>query len=136
MKIFLSRSMIGIFFGSFITVISTNSIVYFGDKGMLDGDLFLKNSIGFMLCGWLFSVSSLFFENQKLRITQQTALHFATVVVLYFILAFGIGWIPFNFISFILAIALFSGIYLFIWTACYFYFKHQMKKINEELDLL
>lgn len=136
MKTFISRSMTGIFFGAFITVITSNSIVLFSDRNLLDGDLFLKNSIGFMLCGWLFSVSSLYFENQRLRLIQQTALHFATVIVLYFILAFGIGWIPFNFISFLLAIAIFIAIYTISWTSFYFYFKYQMKKLNEELDLL
>ncbi|MEG0439839.1 MAG: DUF3021 domain-containing protein [Solibacillus sp.] len=136
MKTFISRSMTGIFFGAFITVIISNSIVLFSDRNLLDGEIFLKNSIGFMLCGWLFSVSSLYFENQRLRLTQQTALHFATVIILYFILAFGIGWIPFNFTSFFIAMALFILIYSVSWTACYFYFKHQMKKLNEELDLL
>lgn len=136
MKTFLTKSIFGIFFGAFITVIFTSSIVLFSDRTTLDGDLFLKNAIGFMLCGWLFSVSSLYFENQRLRLIQQTTLHFVTVIILYFILAFGIGWIPFNFTSFLLAIALFMLIYAISWTAFYFYFKQQMKKLNEELDLL
>ncbi|ATP41075.1 hypothetical protein CSE16_14005 [Solibacillus sp. R5-41] len=136
MKNFLFRSMIGIFFGAFLTVILTNSIVLFSDKSMLEGELYTKNSIGFMLCGWLFSVSSLYFENQNLRLIQQTVFHFVTVIILYFILAFGIGWIPFNFTSVLLAIAIFVLIYSVSWTVCYLYFKHQMKKLNEELNLL
>lgn len=136
MKTFLFRSLIGIFFGAFIIVIVTNSIVLFSDKSMLNGELFMKNSIGFISCGWLFSVSSLYFENQNLRLIQQTVLHFVTVIILYFILAFGIGWIPFNFMSMLVALAIFVLIYSISWTVCYFYFKHQMKKLNEELDLL
>ena len=37
MKTFLFRSIIGIFFGAFLAVILTNSVVYFADKEMLDG---------------------------------------------------------------------------------------------------
>ena len=45
MKTFLFRSMIGIFFGAFLAVVVTNSIVYFGGESMIDGSLFLKNSL-------------------------------------------------------------------------------------------
>ena len=107
MKTFLFRSMIGIFFGAFIAVMLTNSIVYFGEKEVLDGQLFLKNSLGTIFCGWFFTVSPLYFENSNLRLSQQTGLHFVTVFVLYFILAFGIGWIPFTMKSFLLMLGLF-----------------------------
>ena len=86
MKTFLFRSMIGIFFGAFLAVILTNSVVYFGNQDVLDGQIFLKNSLGSIFCGWFFTVSPLYFENTKLRLSQQTGLHFVTVVVLYFIL--------------------------------------------------
>ena len=43
MKTFLFRSMIGIFFGAFLAVVVTNSIVYFREESMIDGSLFLKN---------------------------------------------------------------------------------------------
>ena len=52
MKIFLFRSMIGIFFGAFIFVMVTNSIVYFGEKEALDGQLFLKKLAWYHLL-WL-----------------------------------------------------------------------------------
>ena len=81
MKTFLFRSMIGIFFGAFLAVIVTNSIIYFGKQEVLDGQIFMKNSLGSIFCGWFFTVSPLYFENTKLRLSQQTALHFATVVV-------------------------------------------------------
>ncbi|WP_172370606.1 DUF3021 domain-containing protein [Sporosarcina jiandibaonis] len=133
MKTFLFRSMIGIFFGAFLAVIVTNSVVYFGNQDMLDGQLFMKNSLGSIFCGWFFTVSPLYFENPKLRLTQQTGLHFATVVVLYFILAFGIGWVPFTLKSFLVALLVFIVFYLFFWIAFYLYFRKQAQKLNEEL---
>lgn len=136
MKTFLFRSMIGIFFGAFLAVLFTNLIVLFGEQDLIDGQLFLKNSLGSIFCGWFFTVSPLYFENPKLRLAQQTGLHFLTVVILYFILAFGIGWVPFEWSSFFSAIVLFAGFYLIFWAAFYLYFRNQAKKLNDELDLL
>ncbi|MHA6259926.1 DUF3021 domain-containing protein [Sporosarcina sp. CAU 1771] len=133
MKTFLFRSMIGVFFGAFLAVVLTNSIVYFGNEEMLDGKLFLKNSLGSIFCGWLFTVSPLYFENMKLRLSQQTALHFGTVIVFYFILAFGIGWIPFTIKSFLFMLGIFIAFYCVIWTAFYLHFRNQAKKLNAEL---
>lgn len=136
MKTFLYRSIIGIFFGAFIAVIFTNSVILFSGKDILDGQLFLKNSLGSIFCGWFFTVTPLFFENASLRLSQQTALHFMTVVILYFILAFGIGWIPFTMKSFLLAIGLFIISYSVFWTSFYIYFKKQAQKLNAELNEL
>lgn len=134
MKTFLFRSMIGIFFGAFLAVILTNSVVYFGGQDVLDGPLFFKNSLGSIFCGWFFTVSPLYFENTSLRLSQQTGLHFITVVILYFILAFGIGWIPFTVKSFVLTLGLFLVVYAIFWTAFYLYFRNQAKKLNAELN--
>ncbi|WP_318617778.1 DUF3021 domain-containing protein [Sporosarcina sp. YIM B06819] len=136
MKTFIFRSMIGIFFGAFLAVILTNSIVYFGEQDILDGALFLKNSLGLIFCGWFFTVSPLYFENTNLHLSQQTGLHFITVVILYFILAFGIGWIPFTMKSFLLMLGLFIGVYIIFWTAFYLYFRYQSKKLNADLSEL
>ena len=134
MKTFLFRSMVGIFFGAFLAVIATNLIIYFGNQDVLDGQLFMKNSLGSIFCGWFFTVSPLYFENTKLRLSQQTALHFATVVVSYFILAFGIGWVPFTMKSFLVTLAIFIAFYSIFWTVFYLYFKKQAQKMNAELD--
>lgn len=134
MKTFIFRSLMGIFYGAFLAVIITNSVVIFGEKDVLDGQLFLKNSLGFIFCGWFFTVSPLYFENTNLRLSQQTGLHFITVIVLYFILAFGIGWIPFTMTSFMLMLGLFIVVYAIFWTAFYLYFRNEAKKLNEELN--
>ena len=134
MKTFLFRSIVGIFFGAFLAVIVTNSVVYFGNQDVLDGRVFLKNSLGSIFCGWFFTVSPLYFENTKLRLSQQTGLHFATVVILYFVLAFGIGWIPFTMKSSLVMLVAFVVFYLIFWTSFYLYFRKQAQKLNEELD--
>ena len=133
MKSFLIRSMMGIFFGSFLSIIMTYTVVLSGQE-TLDSGLFLKNSLGTILCGWFFTASTLYFENHKWTLRRQTAMHFATVTVLYFVLAFGIGWFPFTVPSFLLMLAVFLIFYVLFWTAFYLYFKNQAKKLNAELN--
>lgn len=134
MNTFLFRSMIGIFYGAFLAVILTNSFVYFGGQDVLDGQLFLKNSLGSIFCGWFFTVSPLYFEITNLRLIQQTVLHFITVFILYFILAFGIGWIPFTLKSSLIALAIFLTLYSISWIGFYLYFKRQVQRLNAELN--
>jgi hypothetical protein len=133
MKTFLFRSMIGIFFGAFLAVVVTNSIVYFGGESMIDGSLFLKNSLGSIFCGWFFTVTPLYFEIQSLKLWQQTLLHFITVAILYFALALLIGWFPLSLQSILSMITIFLMMYACIWFGFYFYFKNISTKLNEDL---
>ncbi|MFP3322704.1 DUF3021 domain-containing protein [Planococcus sp. SIMBA_160] len=133
MKTFLIRSVFGIFFGAFLSVLMTNAVVLSGQE-TLDSGLFLRNSIGSMLCGWFFSVSTLYFENHQWSLAKQTTAHFITVIVLYFVLAIGIGWFPFTVPSMLLTIATFVLFYILIWIAFYFYFKKQARTMNDELN--
>ncbi|OAT73115.1 MULTISPECIES: DUF3021 domain-containing protein [Parageobacillus] len=133
MKIFLYRSIIGILIGSFLSIIVTSCIIYFGHLHVINGESFLKNSFSFIFCGWFLIVSSLYFELESLRLSQQTALHFVTVIVLYFILSLGIGWIPFEWKSIIISVAIFIAIYIVIWVCHYLYFKKLANKMNEGL---
>ena len=136
MKTFIIRSFIGIFFGGFITVLITNLNILFGGFEMIDGPLFLKNSIGSILCGWFFTVSPLYFENRNLKLSQQTILHFLTVTILYLILALTIGWIPFNIINILLTLLIAIVVYTIFWVAFYLYFKNQARKLNDDLKKL
>lgn len=136
MKTFVIRSFIGIFFGGFIAVLITNLNILFGDIEMINGPLFLKNSIGSVLCGWFFTVSPLYFEIRKLKLSQQTILHFLTVMILYIILALTIGWIPFNIMNILLTLLISIVVYIIFWIAFYLYFKNQVRKLNDDLNKL
>jgi hypothetical protein len=133
MKTFLVRSMIGIFFGAFLAVIVTDSIIYFGGESMIDGSLFLKNSLGSIFCGWFFTVTPLYFEIQSLKLWQQTLLHFITVAILYFTLALLIGWFTLSLQSLLWMITIFLIMYACIWIGFFFYFKNISTKLNEDL---
>jgi len=136
MKTFIIRSILGIFFGSFLAVLMIFAVVYLGKADMLDSSLLTKNIVGAMISGWFFTVSPLYFENTSLNLIQQTALHFITVVISYFVLAFGIGWIPFTVKSAVLNLSFFIFVYIIIWTSFYLYYRNQANKLNVELNEL
>lgn len=136
MKTFLFKSMIGIFFGAFIAVVITNILIFFGDNMVLDGQLFMKNSLASVFLGWLSTVSPLYFEIRNLKLWQQTVLHFSTVSIVYFILVFAVKWIPFSLKYFSILLVVFLGFYLVIWFAFYLYYKSQANKLNIEIDQL
>ncbi|MCH1627894.1 DUF3021 domain-containing protein [Fredinandcohnia quinoae] len=136
MKTFIIRSFIGIFFGGFLAVLITNLTIIFGGLEIIDGPLFVKNSIGSILCGWFFTVSPLYFEKRNLKLSQQTILHFLTVTSLYLILALTIGWIPFTIINILLTLVISIFVYTIFWVAFYLYFKNQARKLNDCLKRL
>ncbi len=135
MKTFMIRSFIGIFFGAFIAVLITILFVYFGESETIDANLFVKNSIGSMICGWFFTVSPLYFEIRKLKLYQQTILHFATVMILYLILAISIGWVPFNTVTILLTVVIAIVVYSIMWSLFYLYFKNQAQKLNDAIKM-
>ncbi|QTD39710.1 DUF3021 domain-containing protein [Sporosarcina sp. Te-1] len=133
MKTFLTRSVLGIFFGSFLTIITIFAVVYFGKADTLDSGILVKNAVGTIFCGWFFTVTPLLFENERLTLPVQTVLHFLCVSILYFIVAFVVGWVPFSVEGFFSTLGIFVLIYVGLWFAFYMYFKNQAEKLNEEL---
>ncbi|MCM3710392.1 DUF3021 domain-containing protein [Sporosarcina luteola] len=133
MKTFLTRSVLGIFFGSFLAVATILAVIYIDGKDMLDASILGKNLLGTVFCGWFFTVTPLLFENEKLTLPVQTTLHFLCVTMLYFIVAFIIGWIPFTVRGFIGMLGIFIVFYSIIWFSFYMYFRKQAAKLNEEL---
>lgn len=134
MKTFIFRSFGGICFGALVMVVICFGIIVFGEVGQLNSGIFMKNAIGTLLCGWFFSVATLIFEVERWSLLFQTFIHFVTVSILYFILSFSIGWIPYSTTGIILGIGVFLVIYAIIWTIFYLYFRHQTKLLNELIE--
>ena len=134
MKTFLFRSMIGIFFGAFIAVIMTNSCLFWRKRSAGRTIIFEKFTRLHLLRLVFHCHDHSILKIRIYGLSQQTALHFVTVVILYFILSFGIGWVPFTVKSFLLALGLFIVSYSMFWTSFYLYFRKQAKKLNAELE--
>lgn len=114
-------------------VLTCLGVIAFGG-GSLDSGIFVKNAIGCILCGWFFSTATIIFENEKWSLLSQTILHFLTVSILYFLLSFFVGWIPFSLKGLAIGIGIFIPFYMIIWTAFYLYFRFQVKILNEGID--
>lgn len=134
MKTFLFRSTIGMFFGGFLSVLITMVIIFTNGLEIINAAAFVKSSLGAIFCGWFFSVTPLYFENENWSLLRQTVYHFITVLILYFITAFGVKWFNFTPVSFLTFVMLFLGIYAVIWFSFYIYFKNEARKMSEELD--
>ncbi|MCK1981193.1 MULTISPECIES: DUF3021 domain-containing protein [Peribacillus] len=134
MKTLLFRSFVGICFGALVMVLTCFGVIAFGEVTALDSGIFVKNAIGCILCGWFFSTATIFFENEKWSLLFQTILHFFTVSILYFLLSFFVGWIPFSLKGLAIGIGIFIPFYLIIWTVFYLYFRFQVKILNDGLD--
>ncbi|OIB03947.1 hypothetical protein AK95_10100 [Paenibacillus sp. LC231] len=133
MNAFIFRSIIGIFFGAFIAVMTTSALIYFGGQSTIDGLLFIKDAFGYIFCGWLFTVTPLYFKIRSLRLPMQTALHFLTVTIVYFILGLWIGWIQIGVRNFLIYLAISIFGYAIGWIGFYLYFKNESKKLNKDL---
>lgn len=133
MKPFLFRSMIGLFFGGFLAVVVTGLVIYTGDLETLDSKIFMKNAVGFLFCGWFFVVTPMYFENENWSLLRQTVYHMLTVLVLYYVTAFGVGWFSFTVKGFLVFFGLFIVLYATSWFGFYSYYRHEAKKLNEEL---
>jgi hypothetical protein len=128
--------MIGIFFGGFISTAATIALIYFGGQPTLVGQTFIINALGFIISGWLFTVTPLYFEIRSLRLPMQTALHYLTVTIVYFTLGLWIGWIPIGVKNFFIYLAISLLVYAIAWIGFYLYFKNESKKMNEDLECI
>lgn len=133
MKTFLFRSVLGIFFGAFVTVMVNVASISLGEQDVLEGHLFIKNAIGYMFSGWLFTVTPLYFKIRSIRLPLQTALHFISVTAVYFVLAAGIGWIPLAAKNILLYLLISLTIYSVMWVCFFLYIKNQSQRFNEDL---
>ncbi|WP_366945250.1 DUF3021 family protein [uncultured Metabacillus sp.] len=55
-------------------------------------------------------------------------------MILYLILAFSIGWVPFTMKHFLLLLIISIVIYAVCWIAFYLFFKYQARKLNDDLN--
>lgn len=136
MKTFLTRSMLGILFGGFLTVVITFLVIYLGGHPVLDSGIFVRNSLGMIFSGWFFTVTPLYFENENWSLLRQSVYHFLTVLLLYLITALYVGWFSLTVKSLLGFVGLFLVVYGAIWLAFYFYYKNEARKLNEELSKL
>mgnify|MGYP001295989310 CR=1 FL=1 len=91
------------------------------------------NMVGGMLIGIYYALSSFIFMPSTWSDLKKTTIHFSTSVIVYYLIALPLGWVPFTFLAMIISLILFVVIYAIYWTGFYLYFKKVADTLNEEL---
>lgn len=136
MKRFIYRSIYGIFFGCFVTVMFMILSTSISGIPTIDSNIFVKNALGSMIAGWYLIISPLFFEIDQLNLLKKTILHFIITVALNLIIIYFIGWLPFSGGQIFTLIISFLLLYTVIWLGFYYYYKNVVNKMNEDLTKL
>lgn len=101
----------------------------------LSANDFIRHAVGSMIVGIGFTVPSLIYENENLRMGIKTLIHMGIGFIIYFIVALNVHWIPVDFgwgIT-ILAILIALIVGFAIWAGYYLYNKREAKKLNQRL---
>ena len=136
MKKLLKNLLFGIAWGSTIFVIST-IIVALSSKDVFiqSNEQFVKQAIGSLICGIGFYVPSVVYENDKMAMPLKILIHMGTGLIIYFIIAFNVGWVPISYgiIPMIATILILITISFLIWAMFYLYYKVEAKNINKKI---
>lgn len=85
------------------------------------------------ILGFGFGISSVIWENEKLSLVSQTALHFIISLTLILTIGYYCSWFSQSFGKFLIFIFIFISIYFIIWVTAYFSYKKKIKLINRSL---
>lgn len=127
----LKRSMTGIAVGGIYTFIALTIMKFNHIEGTIS-EVWLHMLAAFVL-GIYYGLSSFIFENDGWSPLKMTVIHFSLSIIVYFIIAFSIGWVPLHPLSIILGILAFIVIYALYWTGYYLYYKKIEASMNEHL---
>lgn len=127
----LKRSVIGIAIAELVTFTALTFFV-FGETETTMMEIW-KSMLGSMVLGVYFTAGSLIFEHDKWSPLKQTVIHYFLSILLYFPLALWAEWIPDTRFSLLLAVILFSVIYILIWLFSQLLRKQTVADLNDSL---
>jgi len=128
----LKRSLIGIAFGGIATFIALTTMKFAHIEGTVSE--IWNNMLASFCLGIYFGVASLIFEMEKWSALKQTLVHFTLSIILWLIIGFSLGWLPYNLLSVAVGILIFTFIYIIYWTGFYLYFKKVEESMNKQLQ--
>ena len=89
---------------------------------------------GSIFLGIYFGLAAYIFTVDQWSPLKKTIIHFVLSLTVYFIVAFTIGWVPFNGVSIIISTIIFSLIYMLFWFGYNLYFRKLTATLNETLE--
>lgn len=128
----IKRSMIGIAFGGIFTFIAL-TIMKFNDIEGTISEVWIHMLASFVL-GVYYSLSSFIYEYDGWSPLKKTMIHFSLSIIVYFLIAIPIGYIPLHPLSIILGIVIFIVVYVLFWIGYFLYYKKIEASMNEQLN--
>lgn len=127
----LKRSMTGIAFGGIATFIALTIMKF----NHIDGTIseVWMHMLASMIIGIYFGLASFIYESDTWSPLKKVVIHFCLSIIVYFIVALTVGWIPFNFLSIMIGTFMFIIVYGIYWTGSYLYFKKMEDTMNKHL---
>lgn len=132
MKNILARFVIGFVIGVFV---GFTIILIMSHKYEYNMDL-TSYTYTYFTCGILgsvYTVASLIYQKDEWSLIKQTSVHLAITTPFLFMIGWLNGWLQISTISISIFIVIAILIYIIAWIGLYFYWKEEIKKINEEL---
>lgn len=104
----------------------------------MGADYFIRQSIASMIVGIGFSVPTLIYDKESLSRKIQTLIHMGIGFLVFFPIAYCLGWIPvvFGWGAALLSVVIALVISFAIWYGYYLYYKREAKKLNQKLERL
>lgn len=128
----LKRTMYGIAYGGIYTFIALTILMILQITPPIY-QTWLYMLAGLVL-GIYFGVASFIFEVETWSPLKKTIFHFSLSIVLYFMIALSIGWVPFTLTAIVIAIFIFTCIYSIYWFGYLTYYKRIEDDLNKNLQ--
>ena len=86
------------------------------------------------IIGLTFAATTVIFEIDEWSLLRQSIIHFIITSIVMYISGFLCGWFPHTVASTLIWFGVFVVIYFIFWICFSLYYKHKVKKINEEIN--
>ncbi|WP_047985505.1 DUF3021 domain-containing protein [Ornithinibacillus californiensis] len=129
---FIRRITIGIAAGGFLTFIAL-TILMINNIESTVSEIWL-HMLGSMSFGVYYGFASFIFEKPRWTPLMKTVVHLSLSIIVYYIIALSVGWLPFTFFAIAISFIIFLSIYFIFWTGYYIYYKRLEADLNEHLQ--
>lgn len=136
-KKYLIRGLMGIGIGNIISGligliiglagVGLNTVVL----TMLD---YAKYVLASSVIGFVFSASSVFFEDERISFLKATIIHFFSMIISYYGMGLLAGWLGYEIEGILISLAIFVVTYIIIWTIIYLSIKSKVSKMNKKIN--
>ena len=127
----MKRAIYGLAYGGVVTFIAL-TVLMFANMNPSIQTIWLYTSMGFVLSIY-FAFASFIFDVEKWSPLKKTIIHYSLSIIVYFIIAISVGWVPNRIGPIFISIIMFTVVYLVFWYSYRIYYKRVEASMNESL---